>query len=153
MRELYDANDYYIVPIPTTDFLQISPDDMIPYWTPDDNEIMFSDELKEWFSSLKKEYDDILSEEHKIDNMLQFVVDQIWYGVEKCYGAQIFAAFFEETLSHLNEKNYQALWILYGKMVHDPKYHENAEKPDKLACRRYMALMANKALRSKVFGF
>lgn len=189
--DLYGNDGYYIVPIPTEKFFRQSPDDMLPYWE-ESSDIEFSEELHEWFRTLKEEYHHLLETEFDCDNVLKYIVDLLEEVNENYYHIFAFSDFFEETLENLRDKRYQTLWRIFDNMIHDPEMkkagdvifvpdgpeHENeglhyfGEQPKRrlisswdilakskqqnkarVTFRRYMALLSNKDLRCKVFGF
>ena len=188
---LYGNDDYYIEPIPTTDFLKCTPDDMIPFWKGND-ELEFSIELWQWFEDLRSQFDEMMNTDFSLDRPIHYVIHLMQEAQENYYNIFTFTDFWEETLENLNDKRYQVLWKLYEKMLRDSelraagdvifvpegKEHENEGlfyldeqpkrrlirswnimDPDKknnkarVTLRRYMALVANKALRDRVFGF
>ena len=81
-------------------------------------------------------------------------------------------------MENMQDKRYQVLWKIFDNMIHDPKMLEIGNVifvPDepkrrltsswcvmewskknnkaRMLLRRYMALMGNKELRCKIFGF
>ncbi len=189
--DIYSNDTYYVVPVSTEKLFRQSADDMIYYWE-DNNKILFSDELWEWFETLKKEYDIILEDGKVIEKPLRYMVDLLVEADEEYYNVFAFSEFVEECVENLNDIRYQVLWRIFDNMIHDPELkkagdvifvpegpgHEKegihywGEEPKRrLICnwdfmdfskknnkgrvtlRRYMALVANKALREKVFGF
>lgn len=180
-----------IIPVSTMDFLGVSSDDMIPFWGHDKN-IRFSQELKDWFADLKSQFEMILESEDMVDNPLYWILDMMEYADENYYHIYTFSDFFKETIEHLNDRRFLALWKIYDEMLHDPVMEEagsvifmpeeTADEQDvryyfgspprrrlkttwgfmgrkaennkaRTTLRRYMALLGNKGLREKVFGF
>lgn len=191
MTELYGNQDYYIMPITTKEFFGQLPDDMIPYWE-EDCDIEFSEDLWGWFRQLKDKYQMLMQENDLLENPLKYIIELMKYADDNYYHIYTFTDFFEESAEHLTDKRYQALWRLYGLMLHAPKYekagsvifvptgpeyehmglHYLGEQPKRrlstsweimedskrnniarVNLRRYMALVANKSLRKRVFGF
>lgn len=189
--KLYGNDGYYVLPISTEKFFGQSPDDMIPYWE-EGCELNFSEELQDWFKTLKVQYNNVLNAECSFDKVLKYIVDLLEEVNEEYYNIFIFSDFFEESLENLSDKRYQALWKIFDNMIHDPEMkkagdvifvpdgpghekeglHYIGEQPKRrLICnwdimesnkrnnkarvtfRRYMALIANKDLRYRVFGF
>lgn len=178
-------------PYSTEKFLKVSHDDMILYWE-EGGDIKFSDDLKNWFKELKKRFDQIMAED-AIDNKgLVWILDTMDYAHRNYVHIYAIADFFEETLGHLDDHRYHALWKMYEEMLHDPELKEAGSvifSPDdpededggvhfsknglirplkgswsfmkrdeknnkaRVTFERYMALVANKELRKKVFGF
>lgn len=110
-------------PVSTMDFLGIASDDMILFWG-DDEEIHFSEELKNWFAVLKSRYNDIVKDDVVVENPLYWILDIMQYADENYYCIYTFADFLNETIEHLNDKRYLALWRIYDEMLHDPELEE-----------------------------
>ena len=111
------------VPVSTMDFLGIASDDMILFWG-DDEEIHFSEELKNWFAVLKSRYNDIVKDDVVVENPLYWILDIMQYADENYYCIYTFADFLNETIEHLNDKHFLALWRIYDEMLHDPELEE-----------------------------
>lgn len=134
----------------------------------------------------------LMQENDLLENPLKYIIELMKYADDNYYHIYTFTDFFEESAEHLTDKRYQALWRLYGLMLHAPKYekagsvifvptgpeyehmglHYLGEQPKRrlstsweimedskrnniarVNLRRYMALVANKSLRKRVFGF
>ena len=133
-------------------FPGVSGDDMILYWT-DGGDVHFSEQLQLWFHDLRRQYEQILVCWESIANPLQYIMETAWEGSQLCCEVYPFSWFFEESLSHMQEKKYLAYWVLYDRLIRDSKDQVQAEGDSQFVCYRYMALMANRELRTKVFGF
>lgn len=120
MLDVYGNDGYYVLPISTENFFELSSDDMIPYWE-EDGELEFSKELQEWFKTLKEQYDKLLEEEFAIDSVLKYIVDLLEEVNENYYHIFAFSNFFEETLENSRDKRYQTLWRIFDNMIHDPE--------------------------------
>lgn len=157
--KLYGREGYYVQPVPTADFFRLTSDDMIPYWE-ENGDFELSEELWDWFKDLKEAFDAVTEEELEIAEPLDYIMGLI-EEAERNYQIYSFAEFFEETLEHLQEKRYLQLWKLYeellraqeqklvGKVMLVPERNNMTGR----MFRRYMALVANRKLREKVFGF
>ncbi|MCD7766323.1 MAG: hypothetical protein LUH53_07415 [Lachnospiraceae bacterium] len=110
-------------PIPTAEFFGRSADDMIYYWR-EGGDVYFSEEIENWFLSLKKRYDEIMIDAFTVDNPVRWMLELMNYAQEEYYHIFTFAEFFEESLEHLSERSYIALWKLYEEMLYDPKLEE-----------------------------
>lgn len=110
-------------PVSTMDFLGIASDDMILFWG-DDEEIHFSEELKNWFAVLKSRYNDIVKDDVVVENPLYWILDIMQYADENYYCIYTFADFLNETIEHLNDKHFLALWRIYDELLHDPELEE-----------------------------
>ena len=117
---LYGNEGYYIVPITTEEFFKQSPDDMILYWK-EGCDIKFSEELLNWFITLKEQYDNLLCSKIHIDNTLRYILDLLEDVNDNYYRIYAFSDFFEETLENLNNIRYQILWKIFDNMIHDPE--------------------------------
>jgi len=188
---IYGNEGYYVIPISTTDFFKVSPDDLIPYWE-ETCDFEFSQDLWEWFESLKTKFDVMLNTDFCIEHPIKYILDLMEEADENYYHIFTFKDFWEESLEHLSDKRFLVLWKMYEEMIRDPELKaagdvifvpdgpeyehvgifswNNSSKrrllrswaimePSKkfnkarITFRRYMALVANKALRFKVFGF
>ena len=121
--DLYGNEGYCVVPIPTEKMLGQSPDDMLYYWEEDSN-LNFSEDLKAWIHTLKKEFDSYTETETVMERPLEYILEQMEYAEENYFRVYTFADFFEESLEHLGDKRYMALWRIYNKMLHDPEMEE-----------------------------
>ncbi len=138
--------------IPTAEYLRVAQDDMIPFWK-DDGHIRFSVELEQWFADLRGRYDHMMEAEPSVGEPLKWILEIMAYADKNYYLLFTFADFFEETLEHLTDRRYLALWSIYDAMIHDPEMEEAGRAASKVTLRRYMALVANRELREAVFGF
>lgn len=120
LTDLYGNDDYYILPISTEKLFRQSADDMLPYWEKD-SKIEFSEELQEWFRTLKEEFEHLSETEFDCDNVLKYIVDLLEEVNESYYHIFAFSDFFEETLENLHDKRYQTLWRIFEHMIHDPE--------------------------------
>ncbi|MCM1538265.1 MAG: hypothetical protein NC254_07705 [bacterium] len=187
-RQEFSANIPYVS---TEQFFDITSDDLILFWGDDEN-IRFSQELEEWFADLEKQYEAIMEQELTVSNPLYWILDLMEYADANYYCIYAFSDFFEETMEHLNDRRFLALWKIYDDMLHDPKFEKagsvifvpdgpeyanigiydpdapsrrrlkgswsimNSQEKNNAArvtFRRYMALLENRKLREKVFGF
>ncbi|MDE5818814.1 MAG: hypothetical protein K2N41_09635 [Lachnospiraceae bacterium] len=109
-----------VSPVSTEQFFGITADDLILFWGDDEN-IRFSKGLEKWFADLRKQYEMIVGQEFTVDNPLHWILDLMEYADKNYYCVYTFADFFEETLEHLNDKRFFALWKIYDGMLHDPE--------------------------------
>ncbi|MDE7211027.1 MAG: hypothetical protein K2O03_06235, partial [Lachnospiraceae bacterium] len=107
----------------TMDFFGIPSDDMILFWGEDDN-IQFSSELKGWFTDLRIRFEKLLELEHTVDSPLEWILDLMEYADENYYRVYTFSGFFKETIEHLKDKRFLALWKIYDEMLHNPEMEE-----------------------------
>lgn len=119
-------NEYYLIPYQTEDFLNISKDDMIPWWSENCNWEV-SDELQLWFDEWKSLYDELMHQEYEERNWLEYIIQLLKYADDNYYQIYAFNNFWEETLSNLQDKKYMSLWKVFESMVYDPKMKEAGE--------------------------
>ncbi|MBD5482902.1 MAG: hypothetical protein HDR15_10360 [Lachnospiraceae bacterium] len=109
-----------VPPVSTEQFFDITADDLILFWGDDEN-IRFSKGLEKWFVDLRKQYERIMEQEFTVENPLHWILDLMEYADKNYYCVYTFADFFEETLKHLNDRRFLALWKIYDGMLHDPE--------------------------------
>ena len=109
-----------VPPISTERFFDITADDLILFWGDDEN-IRFSKELEKWFADLREQYEIIMKQEDTVGNPLQWILNLMEYADGNYYCVYTFADFFEETVEHLNDRRFLALWKIYDDMLHDPE--------------------------------
>ncbi|MCC8044791.1 MAG: hypothetical protein LIP12_04735 [Clostridiales bacterium] len=109
--------------ISTQKLFQRKPDDMIYYWEKD-GDFQLSDSLKKWFGRLRKKYDKIMKSGVSVQNLLKWILELMQYAQEEYYNIFTFAEFFEETVNHLTDQRYLALWKLYEGMLYDHELEE-----------------------------
>lgn len=179
-------NEEEALKVSTEDFLSVSPDDLILYWSTD-KPLAFSEEMKAWLLDLKREYDSILYRDIDTKNSLKNIKAILDYAEENYTHIYLFSDFIDETMGNLDKPEFMALWLLFERVLHD-EYNLKANQViwepaegyenDKdyivnrhRACddwrnlsseykfnsgrkniRRYIALMANKNLRSNILG-
>lgn len=123
-RLLYDRKiPQETISVPTMDFFGVTSDDMILFWGYDKS-IQFSQELKNWFADLKSRFENIMKSEYIVDNPLYWILDLMEYADENYYHVYTFSDFFKESMEHLNDRHFLALWKIYDEMLHDPVMEE-----------------------------
>lgn len=169
-RYISDKGDYYMVKLPTHEFLNISQDEMVINWY-EGCDIEFSEEMHNWFDFLKKEFDRTLEmEDTAHGSFIRYMVTLLESACDY-YQAYGFNSFFEETPENLGDAKFRALWRLAGRIMKgfgvtslDEFYQDEAAEgvvlhdrygdlSQKETMKRYLALIANKDLRKHVFGF
>lgn len=149
--DFYGGERYYVKPVSTAEFFKLKPEDMIPYWE-EGGDFALTEKLWDWFKDLKEDFDAITEEDLVIAEPLTYILGLMEEAEENYYQIYTFAEFFEETLEHLQDKRYLRLWKLYEEMLRDPEL-KAAWEASRVSLRGYMALVANRKLREKVFGF
>lgn len=168
-----------ISPLETVEVLQLASDDMLYYWTKDDDPYI-SYYMKDIFTKLNISFQRILKEETPITKGIDWIIEILYFVRDEYTSIFVFTDFLNETIMNIKDQRYLALWKLFEDICHNPTMLESAsvlfeldpqtnnktlidswesisrEKKFNYArvlLRRYMALVANKELRKKVFGF
>lgn len=191
LEVLYGNDGYWVLPISTMEFFRQLPDDMILYWT-EDGDFDFSEDLYDWFNSLKYKFDQYMDMKWCTEKPLNYIMHLMKKADENYYRIYTFTEFFEESLENLKDRRYQILWKLYDEMLCDPELKKEGdvifvpEGPEyekvglcywgkqpkrrlmrewcmtttdkknnkaRVTLKRYMALLANKECRKRVFWF
>lgn len=112
-----------IISVSTMNFFRVTSDDMILFWGDDEN-IRFSQELKNWFDELRSRFDMLMDSGYVIENPLYWILELMEYADENYYRIYTFSEFFSETMEHLNDRRFWALWKIYDEMLHNPVMEE-----------------------------
>lgn len=149
---LYGTEGYYVPPVSTAEYLEISADDMIPYWQ-ENCDFEFTEDLKKWFQSIKQKYQKFLNENSRLEteHPLRYMVN-LMSQADQQYDVYTFYDFFEESLENLMNIKYQTLWMIYEELLQKKEPKEDFDKKRQIL-RRFMALVANRELRKQVLGF
>ena len=125
-----------VEPFSTQSLLDLNPDDMAYYWTPDSG-LQFSDEFIKQMEKWRSELDAIT--EHIVpQDFLKALADNISTG-----GSIFFRDAFYEFISRQSEPKVQATVLLMGRL---------AAREDK-NLKRFLAILANPLLRKDTLGF
>lgn len=122
-QDLYGNDGYYVLPLSTLELMKLSADDLILFWQ-EKGDIVFSEELEEWFKNLKMQYDMLIEKEVVIARPIEYIMELMKYAEDNYFRIFAFSDFFEETLENLSDKRYLTLWRLYDNMLHDPEMEE-----------------------------
>ena len=125
-----------VEPLSTQKFLDLNPDDMAYYWTPDCG-LQFSDEFKKQVAAWRSELEAI-TDRIAPQDFLKTLADNISTG-----GSIFFRDAFYEFISRQPEPKVQAAVLLMGCL---------AEREDE-DLKRFHAVLGNPMLRKEVFGF
>lgn len=171
-KEIYSKNPDFLIksfdkeekhnkpisPMSTKDFFGCSYDDMIYFWTKD-NDIEFSDELENFISELKREYDNILNTKDIIIEQEQIVKELIFSlkdanilsrtGTDK-YGVCPTESMFYEFLNNTNKREIQAFIYLLSEL--NQKYAKK-DKTERKELSQYIWILSNPKLRKLKFGY
>ena len=167
-EELYNQGKYYITPLSIAGFLNKDHNDMIYFWN-EKAGFDFSQGLYIWFELLKMKFSYVIKDEGTYlkafkEEPLRHIVDKRYWALWKIYedmvwdpqlikaGSVIFASEGKENRRNgFWEYKRKSKKVLIDDWVSIPKEKKNND--GRKILRRYMALMANKKLRHKVFGF
>lgn len=123
-RLLYDQEiQQNTISVPTKDFLRVRSDDLLLFGE-GDTDIPFSQKLKDWFSDLKDRFETIMKSGYAVDNPLYWILDLMQYADENYYRVYTFSDFFQDSIEHLQDRRFLALWKIYDDMLHDPVMEE-----------------------------
>ena len=125
-----------VEPLSTQKFLDLNPDDMAYYWTPDCG-LQFSDELKKQVAAWRSELEAI-TDRIAPQDFLKTLADSIATG-----GHIFFRDTFYEFIARQAETKIQVAVLLMGRL---------AEREDE-DLKRFHAVLGNPMLRKEVFGF
>jgi len=151
--------DTYL-PISTETYLGINPDDLLYFMPMPD----LSREMSEWLEELKSRYESIMAEDFTMRDGNSFLKDIITTlsAVNKHFGhIFMFRETFYEFITHNQEKEYQAVWTLYERIVKEEWGYEKDLVKDwdgypntqsRMKVRRFLALLANPTMRQRVFA-
>lgn len=156
----YRDSDDEVEPLPTAGILRCISDDRIYYWRRE-KPIQFSGVTMNWLRSLKARYENKLSQEFSFDQPLSRIVHLLRDADDTYDDIMCFQCFLTETIEHLSDRRYLALWSIFEETVEDPGLRSRAHSPVQFWPRdpfrdnmiRFLALVANKELRADIFGF
>lgn len=69
-------------------------------------------------------FDEIAKDEINANGALKWIMELMEYADDNYYRIFTINDFFEETLEHLNDYRYLALWKIYDEMLHDSEMEE-----------------------------
>lgn len=144
-------------------------DDFIHLWS-SERYFKLSDEVLWWFLGFRKEFKSMLEKPDGISgNLLKRMITALIDADEIYKGVYCFKAFFDETIEHLSDRRYQALWKIFDNMVHaesnissvkkgiEDRYHGlfdvHKSNPVRKKLRCFLALCYNKDLRKGFLDF
>ena len=160
-------NRYLNRTVTTAEFLHISDDDRAYYWS-HDGDVSFSIEMQTWLCSLKEKYQTILrSAEAPLSavNFTLLLFNTLEYINKEFREIYAYSDMLTDFLSHPNSPEYQAALAILYRLAQCTEnftaYHgpwdlapvDFKKQPPRLAVKRYLAVLANRKLRYKIFGF
>ena len=165
----------------TDEYFQVSKDDLIYFWTKE-KPIEFSEDLQAWLQGLKSRFEQIIAEGVNMQFPFRRIKATLDFAQEHYVRIYVFDDFMNETMDYITDARFIALWQLFDEVLHDPEnlkaasvlfeiadpnWVGSSRKCDQWGClssedkfnkgrqamRRFLALVANRDLRNKVFGF
>lgn len=146
-KVLDELQDSFIKEVTTAELFGIKPDDMIFLWKKNEK-IQFSEDLNEWFENLKKQYNEYIAQPKCIEKPIRYMID-ILSEIEGQYGVQAFRNWWEGSMDHSTECEYQALWRILENILGDTDIEK---KTKTVMLKRFLELVGNIELRQEVFG-
>lgn len=167
--ELDGDNAEPISPVSTSEFLEISPNDMLYYW-PTDGDILPTATCMAWFRSLSERFDVLMAEEVELlagQDFLQRMLEDLDKAYRHFGYIYAFKDMFFEFLSCAGERRYQVWWTMFREIMSSnwsamPTISDTRDfksdywkrgNPARMEVKRYLALLANKELRETVLKF
>lgn len=136
-----------IEPIPTDDYLNLTPDDRLFCLPPEELEAV-SPETRAWLDSLKACFERRLQQPPPCSDAIAFqshMIETLYDAKKRKAHIWAFRDMFYEFLANWAQPEYQALWALFAEM-------SATEETDSSRLRQYLALLANPPLRKAVLG-
>lgn len=151
VRELWNYKDRQpteaIPPVPTTSFLDCSDDDRARWWRPD-GDVRFSDEMTAWLAGCRSELEALAQQETLLHGTepLRLLMETLYDIQEQHRYVFAFREMFYDFVAHSELPMVQAA-IRYLRDLSEREPDSNVN------LRRYLAVLGNRPLREKVFGF
>ena len=117
---LYGAENSFAIPHSTEEFFRLEPDDMIPYWE-EDGDIEPSKEFWKFTKSLKKKYEEIMKTEFQQSFSIKHILEIMKSLYCEYARIMVFEDFFNDTINHMEDKRFLALWKICEDMMKDPE--------------------------------
>lgn len=145
-------------------------DDFCYFWTKD-SKYEFTDEFNEWIKELKNDFKKINESKREMlseTNFIEKMIDLLNLAENEYERIFAYKEMFYEFLANSQTKEYQSAIILFEKILKDNKELGSVIKErsswdisdrnilfnkGRLHVKRYLAIMANKELRRKIFNF
>lgn len=146
-RECSEQGQKPIEPIPTDDYLHLTPDDRLFCLPPEELETL-SPETRAWLDSLKEGFDRKLQQPPPYSDGIAFqrhIIETLYDAKKRKAHIWAFRDMFYEFLANWAKPEYQAMWALFAEM-------SATEETDSSRLRQYLALLANLPLRRAVLG-
>ena len=149
-------------------YLHVSDDDRAYYWTPC-GDVSFSPEMEAWLSALKKEYQTILDSDVNTlprSNFILLLFSTLEDINRKYREIYAFKDMLDDYLQHLESREYQTAWVVLHRLAQYQKHDftiydgpwelapaEFRNHSARLKIKRFLAILANQALRQEIFDF
>ena len=148
---------------------EITDDDCALFWSSDSDRIVFSPEMETWIDDLATEIKDIVSGGERLspDRFLHELMDALHEANELYSRVYAPEEMFYYFIEHMNDIHVQAALILFKRLlkrnisysVDMSKYFSWLSVPKKskfssgrMQIKRFLAIMANRELRSRILG-
>lgn len=154
-----------VEPVLTKEFLLCSDDERAYFWKPE-GDVVFSEGMEQWMVGLKKELDEIISDDGQSIPVTEFFMTftKTLEAANKMYKRiYAFSDMFMEFIGHADRREYQAAVLLLQRLME--RHNDEVEQleqarwaselkfPGRMEIKKYLAILANDKLRQKVFGF
>ena len=136
-----------IEPIPTDDYLNLTPDDKL-FCLPSEELGALSPETRAWLDSLKARFERRLQQPPPCSDGIAFqrhMIETLYDAKKRKAHIWAFRDMFYEFLANWAQPEYQAMWAVFAEM-------SAMEETVSSRLRQYLALLANLPLRRAVLG-
>lgn len=146
-----------------------SDDDFILFWN-EKCDLNFSEEFNQWCFKLQQDFDEIKRniEIKPVQDFIKSLIFSLNFANKRYHRIYAHTNMFYDFLANAEKKEFQAALKLFSKII-DENYEEGKVIEDvrdwdiadknktfnkgRLNVKRYLAIMANKEFRNKIFGF
>ena len=108
--------DGEIPPVRTEKLFRIDADDLIFFWSRE-KPVRFSEEAEKWFEELREKFDRLVGQDFSFENPVRRIVDILYDAEEIYWHIYAFDCFFNETMDHIGDGRYHAVWAIFDEMV------------------------------------
>lgn len=147
------------------EFIGVKDDDRVPFWKPD-GAVVFSEEMNAWLEEMKGRLDELIAGDGELiaeGEFFSVFIDTLFALEESYIRMYFFSNAFQEFVSTSYRREIQAAVLLMQKMMEEDaeeieelshaRWYTDIRTPGRMRMRRYLAVLANRELRQKVFGF
>ncbi len=105
-----------IPPVRTEELFHLNPDDLMFFWSRE-KPVRFSEEAEKWFEELREKFDRLVGQDFSFENPVRRIVDILYDAEEIYWHIYAFDCFFNETMDHIGDGRYHAVWAIFDEMV------------------------------------